>query len=733
MEISAYSTMVNPPGSDASPLPNESSDMKQEVNGDRNQVIGQVVNSNVLNVSGGTVNIHVLSNELDPSKHIPNNLPRSGAIAFVGRDDLLTRLDDQLQGNECIGITGVRGMGGIGKTELALQYAIASYNDNQYHGGICWLHARDQEIATQIVSFSKANLGIKPPDELEADEQVRFTWQRWPEGNALIILDDVTDYEAIVPSLPPPDPRFKVLITTRINLGSSVKAIEIEELSDESAIALMKSFAGDERIDSQIADAVELCAWVGNLPLGLELLGRFLARKPDWAIAKLLKRLESNRLAAKALTQGESGMTATLGVAAALELSWTELNEEEEDLACLLGMFAVAPIPWNLVEQCYEENDSDDLGHWRDDGLRDRSLIKWVEKETYQLHQIVQEFFREKLKQKGENPIALKQAFGRVMVDQSKILDDTPTLEQIEQVRGTIVHLEETINKWLSVLHREQMIWPFIGIASFYEGQGNYHSATIWFRKAFNDLKRLFGEEHIDVAQICYRLAILYYNQGNFEEATTYSLQALQLRKKLLGEEHTEIARSLNSLAMLHYSQENFVEAETFFLQALHMRYKLLETEHVDIASNLNNLALLYCNQRRYKEAEKFYLESLDMRKNLLGGNHADVASSIHNLGLLYGEQGDIDNAMDHMWEACELRKKLLGEEHFDTAASYSCLGTLFYKKEEHPNAKSLFLHALKIYQMHLGSNHPYIQNLLSWINKLPDGTQALPLEDLGL
>ena len=89
----------------------------------------------------------------------------------MGRDDLLRRLDEQLQGNERIGITGVKGMGGIGKTELALQYAIASYNKNKYPGGVCWLQARDKEIATQIITFAKANLGIKPPDELEADQQ----------------------------------------------------------------------------------------------------------------------------------------------------------------------------------------------------------------------------------------------------------------------------------------------------------------------------------------------------------------------------------------------------------------------------------------------------------------------------------------------------------------------------------------------------------------------------------
>ncbi len=326
-------------------------------------------------------------------------------------------------------------MGGIGKTELALQYAIASYNQQTYPGGVCWLQARDQEIATQIVSFAKAHLGLKPPDDLEASEQVRFTWQRWPEGDSLIILDDVTDYDAIAPYLPPSDPRFKVLITTRLNLGSSVTPIEIEELSDESAIALLKSIVGDERIESQIADVRKLCERVGNLPLGLELLGRFLANNEDSSISELLTTLDSYSLEAEALTAPESGMTAKRGIAEALELSWNQLNSEAQDLACLLGMFALAPIPWNLVEQCITELSKPqslslfkkisslfhrrsntqlclnqltlaDLKKIRDRGLRDRSLIKRVSEGTYQLHQIVQEFFREKLKQKGEGAIA---------------------------------------------------------------------------------------------------------------------------------------------------------------------------------------------------------------------------------------------------------------------------------------------------------------------------------------
>jgi hypothetical protein len=73
----------------------------------------------------------------------------------------------------------------------------------------------------------------------------------------------VTDYQAIEPYLPPADPRFKLLITTRLDLVRSVQKIATEELDEDGAIALLESLVGVERVRSQLADAQALCKWVG--------------------------------------------------------------------------------------------------------------------------------------------------------------------------------------------------------------------------------------------------------------------------------------------------------------------------------------------------------------------------------------------------------------------------------------------------------------------------------------
>ncbi len=105
---------------------------------------------------------------------IPENLPRSGVVQFVGRDEALSRLHQQLQQSHRIAITAIAGMGGVGKTELALQYAQHHWQQQTYPGGVCWLRARDENIGIQIVAFGRSQLQLNPPEDLELFTQVSF-------------------------------------------------------------------------------------------------------------------------------------------------------------------------------------------------------------------------------------------------------------------------------------------------------------------------------------------------------------------------------------------------------------------------------------------------------------------------------------------------------------------------------------------------------------------------------
>ncbi|MBW4426848.1 MAG: tetratricopeptide repeat protein [Nostoc desertorum CM1-VF14] len=653
-----------------------------------------------------------------PTPTLYENIPLSGVVKFVGREDELKNLHQLLHENNQVAIAAIAGMGGLGKTELALQYAKA--HRETYKGGICWLLAKAGDVGIQIVQFARTQLDLNPPEDLDLLAQVQYCFRLWREGDVLVVLDDVGEYQQVKPYLPSLSSRFKVLITTRQHLGASIKELSLDVLQPEAALELLRSFFKEtpQRIEQELAVANQLCEWLGYLPLGLELVGRYLARKQDLSLAEMLRRLENKRLEQPAFDNPEGDMTAQRGVLAAFELSWQELEDSDKQLGCLLSLFAAAPIPWNLVEQCLLEEDTEDLEEIRDDSLLKLHLLQRKGERIYQLHQMLREFFQYKLTGL-EQAEELKRSLCEVIVTVAKNISETPTLEQINAVSIAIAHIAEVANNLIEYISDDDLIWAFVGNARFYNGQGLYTQAEPWYQQCLEATKKRLGEEHPDVAQSLNNLAELYYFQGRYSEAEPLYIQALALRRKLLGEEHSDVATSLDNLAALYYSQGRSSEAEPLYIQALALRRKLLGEEHPDVALSLNNLGVLYDSQGRYSEAEPFLIQALALRRKLLGEEHPSVAQSLNNLAFLYDSQGRYSEAEPLYIQALALRRKLLEEEHPDVALSLNNLGVLYNSQSRYSEAEPLYIQALALRRKLLGEKHPLFALSLNNLAKL--------------
>ena len=671
--------------------------------------------SGVAGVVEGNFHYHAAGQPEPKPTGIPHNLPRSNA-QFVGRGHDLETLYRQLQRSDRIAISAIAGMGGIGKSELALQYTSTHLEQGTYTGGLCWLQARDADVGSQVVAFARTRFGLTPPDGLELHHQVEFCWQHWHQGEALIVFDDVTDYKQVEPFLPPGDKRFKVLFTTRKHF-TAVEELRLDVLSEDEAIELLGRLAGEERVQGQIEDAKALCHWLGYLPLGLELVGRYLAGKPDLTLARMQERLESKRLEARALVKAEAGMTADLGVAAAFELSWQELDESAQQLGGLLSLFALAPIPWSLVESAIEltdetiiPSDSEELEDLRDETLLKLHLLQRTREGTYQLHQLIREFFSAK---RGEAD-ALKRGYCRAMVKEARRIFWPSNRDLIAAVAPAIPHIGEAATALQDWVSDENSGWPSTGIAWFWQDQGAYTQAKPWLEQCLVVVSDRLGKTHPSVAHSLNNLASLYHNQGRYEQAETLYLQALQMRKQLLGETHPDIATSLNNLAILYHTKGLYEEAENLHLQALQMRKQLLGETHPDIATSLHNLASLYDNQGHYEQAETLYLQALQMRKQLLGESHPNVASSLNNLAILYKNQGRYELAETLYLQALQMRKQLLGETHPNVASSLNNLAILYKNQGRYELAETLYLQALQMRKQLLGESHPDVASGLN-------------------
>jgi tetratricopeptide (TPR) repeat protein len=652
----------------------------------------------------------------------------------------MQQLHGLLQDGSRVAIAAASGMGGIGKTELAWQYATFHREHNTYPAGIWWVFVRDNDLAPQVLQKA-LRMGIVPPDTLDnLEERLQFCYEEWAKqtsGNALLVLDDVSDYPTVQPLLPR-NPRFKVLLTARQFVPPPVGCLPLKVLKPEAALNLLRLTAGDlpgnglGRIDAQLEDAQALCQWLDYLPLGIELVGRYLRRKRALSLAEMLQRLQSQRLEARALQEAEAGMTARRGVAAAFELSWAELNPPARTLGCLLSVFAQAPIPWELVAECLPGWDEEELEDCRDYELLEQSLLSLVEDETsdsgqsglvqprYQLHALIREFFAAKLQERADAE-DLRRSFAVVLTAVAKTIPQTVTLEVQERVKEALPHLEVVAEQWSHLLEDSDAVWSFTVLGLIAKGQSLWAEAQKWFKACLQMTEKRWGAEHSLTAKSLNNLALLYDAMGRYPEAEPLYVRSLSIYEQQLGADHPNTALSLNNLAALYYAMGRYAEAEPLYVRSLSIYEQQLGADHPNTATTLSNQAELYRAMGRYPEAEPLYVRSLAIREQQLGAEHPDTGLSLNNQALLYHAMGRYPEAEPLYVRSLAIREQKLGAEDPYTATSLNNLAQLYSAMGHYQEAEPLYVRSLSIREQQLGADHPDTAtslNNLAWLYK---------------
>ena len=533
----------------------------------------------------------------------------------------------------------------------------------------------------------------KDPQEnaLTLEQQVAWCWINWKpsEGLVLVVLDYVTEYKDVQNLLPRTDNRFKLLITTRQrNLDTNFVDLPLDVLSEDEALSLLRGILGEQRVDRELETTKNLCQWLGYLPLGLELVGRYLQEDPDLSIAEMLEELEQERLENQAINPSpeelaDKEITAKLGVQAAFNLTWEKLDSKTKEVGELLSLFDPNAIAWKYIDSVTESL------NWSKKDLREgkkqlhkRHLIERLEEEAnYQIHPLIHEFLGSKL-QASTQIEELEQAFTSTFIKVARTIPQVTTLEIINSVQNAIPHLTQVAKNHLDGLDRTNLFRVFLGLGQFYSGQGLYTLAQPCYEQCVSELKSRLGENHLDYAKSLNNLALLYWKQGKYVEAEPLYIQALEIKTQQLGENHPSTATSLNNLGELYTEQGKYNEAEPLHIQALEIYKQQLGEDHPDTATSLNNLGELYTEQGKYNEAEPLLTQALDIRKQQFGENHLDTAGSLDGLGVLYTKQGKYNEAEKLLNQALAIAQQALGSEHLYTVKFRENLENLHCKQQ---------------------------------------------------
>ena len=444
-------------------------------------------------------------------KEIHQNIPPAVPFEkFVGREAELQNLHQQLQTSGQVAIVAVAGMGGVGKTELATQYA--KQHLQKYPGGVCWLSAQGIDVGNQILIFAELKFKLIAPDDWELADRLRYCWQNWQQGEVLLVFDDVTDYKKQVqPYLPPESPRFKVLLTTRLGFDRTLPQLPLGVLKPLAAMKLLKSLVERERLKSEPWVARKICKFLGYLPLALELVGRYLDTMPDLFLETLHKRLDKKRLEHEAIAKANPLMRYEYGVAEAFALSWEQLDENAQGVGCYLSLFALADIPFSV--EAIEDDEKQEFWEKAIAQLRKLHFIR-QSKGIYRLHPLIRQFFQMKLDESSEAD-EVKTAFVALMVEVAKQIPQQPNREEILNLTPAIPHIAEIAIHLSQYLSDEDLIGPFTGLGWFYQGQGLYQQAELWYKLSIEVAENRLGLEHPDVATSLNNLAELYCFTGS--------------------------------------------------------------------------------------------------------------------------------------------------------------------------------------------------------------------------
>jgi hypothetical protein len=281
---------------------------------------------------------------------------------FVGREDDLEKLHALLQKGEAVGVrpAALTGMGGVGKTQLAVEY-VYRYRD-AYPGGIYWVNAA-QSVQAELARLAE-QVDLREDDAPEADRQRRlalaFAKYLKARPEALLVLDNVDDPRALqadVLGFVPAALGCRLLFTTRRrDLRSPFASVEVRVLPPASALELLLSTDARREVltrgvEAELAEAAAICRALGYLPLALVLAAGYLDQNPEIAIGDYRGRLGREGVLAtlddSELEAIDLGTRHDAAVGATLRLSWDALKSDEAkrvvQAAALLGEAAQVP------------------------------------------------------------------------------------------------------------------------------------------------------------------------------------------------------------------------------------------------------------------------------------------------------------------------------------------------------------------------------------------------------
>ncbi|CAI7658082.1 unnamed protein product [Penicillium palitans] len=711
------------------------------------------------------------SNSTPTTFELPLNLSEISEVnRFVAREDQLKRIQEIVNTTVGRGTAVVHGLGGIGKTQLAIAYI---KRNRPYHSAALWLNAKDETALKQ--SFARAAEWIirhypslayieSALESRDLDETVKAVnrWLDEPMNERWLVVYDNYDNpllgnqtgKSLAPAsfveastnsdddedlakafdlrkfLPKTD-HGAIVVTTRssmVKLGQTLHLRKLENIDD--SLEVLASISGREDLrqgEYRTYDpvAADLARELDGLPLALATAGAYL-EQVSISYAEYLQLYRESWQRLHEETPQLAAYDQTLY--STWNLSYRYIQQQSPIAAMLLrqwAYFASEDLWYELLEDSGPEK-PEWLGALTENKLTfhaslrilcshglveadPTTTLQLVESRGYSVHGCVHSWMIHVLNQGLDKSMAWTAV---QCVAQRVPADDEHAFWLIQ--RRLIAHAD----RCLEILRKQEVedgdVWALFSLGYLYANQGRLQEAEAMYELALEGYEKAWGREHTSTLDTINNLGNLYMGQGRPQEAEAMFERALEGYEKAWGRGHTSTLDTVNNLGLLYKSQGRLQEAEAMYERALEGKEEAWGRGHTSTLDTVNNLGLLYADQGRLQDAEAMYERALEGYKKAWGRGHTSTLDTVNNLGLLYSDQGRLQDAEAMYERALEGYEKAWGRGHTSTLNTVNNLGLLYADQGRLQEAEAMYERALEGKEKAWGREHTSTLNTVN-------------------
>jgi tetratricopeptide (TPR) repeat protein/DNA-binding XRE family transcriptional regulator len=702
----------------------------------------------------------------DQASQRPWNVPFQRNPYFTGYGEVIEDLHRRLSAEkEGVAIETISGLGGIGKTQLMLEYA---YRKRDNYQAVLWLRADKQELLEEDLAQAAKLLEVPEARKRQPNHQYLVAeakqWFRKHPG-WLLLLDNVEE-DVQVKDILAGMPHGHVLLTTRSQAVAELASnLHLDKMQPEEGVLLLlrrmrppsQPVSLDTFSEAERLEALELSLLLDGLPLALDQAGAYIG-ETGCSLLEYIQLYHKHRkeLLARRSERQKLYTDYKESVATTWLISFSRVEQLCPAAAKLLDLCAYLhpdAIPEDiLLEGTYLENaemhpiveSALQLNQACEVLLRYSLIRRNADEQLFSIHRLVQAVLQDRMDEPtqrlwAEQVVhAVEKAFlaaplerveyyipqARLCADlikQWELMGDEATrlLERVAREVYKRGWYPQATTLYLRALGASndsrgsddpRTIHLLRELGRVHMEQGVYGMAVKLYAQAKEDCERLLGADHPAVVDCLNNLALAEMRGMHFANATRFCEQAIAWHNRVSGPDYTaEKAMTYYIAAEIatRLGTAGAILAQLYYQEALSIGIQAWGKESAEFSDIIGGLGRLYAWYRKFEQAAPLLRRALEIRRNVFGDEHPQTAYSLEDLAALARRRGDPVAAEQFCTQALAIRLQKLGPYHPDIARNFQALAVLAQDQGKSDEAEKLYREALAVYQYAGGPESP--------------------------